>query len=147
MSLPRKAREGPNAVEARIQRGLGPLVAALADPDEPRRHAAAEKLLQVCIPAVLDLLADRLVNLLGGAGPARRQALASLVQLGQRALPTLTWRFTRTRSSGLQQGMVEALRGIARRLGPGQRFDLMTELLILPRFTAADSVRQGSRRW
>ena len=50
MSPARKDRQGPNAAEERIQQGLDPLVAALTDADEPRRHAAAEKLLQVCVP-------------------------------------------------------------------------------------------------
>src|SRR5262245_4357963 len=120
MSPARKARQGPNAAEERIQRGLGPLVAALTDADEPRRPAAAERLLRVCVPAVLDRLADRLVDLLGSAGPARQQALASLAQLGPQALPSLTRRFTRTRSAAIQQGVVGALSQIAGGLELGQ---------------------------
>src|SRR5262249_13760014 len=131
MALPRRARQGPNAGGERIQRGVGPPGAALTARAEPRRPPAARNRPPAGVPAVLDGLADRLVDLLDGARLARQQALASLVQLGHQALPSLTRRFTRTRSVALQSGIVEVLGRIARDLGPGQRFDVMTELLIL----------------
>src|SRR5262249_6550242 len=128
------ARQRQEASRQRIQAALTPMVEAMTDPDEARRQAAVEHVLRACIPAALDHLADRLVDLLGGSGPARQQALASLAQFGDRALPYLTRQFMRTRSAPLQGGIVEVLTRIVGGLGPDQRFDLLTEMMILPRF-------------
>src|SRR5262245_5469342 len=93
--------------EQRIQGELTPLVRALTDPDEPRRQAAVRHVQQTCLPAVIALLIDRLVDLLGGSGTVQRQAIASLAQFGPRALPALTLRFSGSRSAAMQQGRSE----------------------------------------
>src|SRR5262245_20923669 len=86
-------RKRAQAREQRIQAELTPLVRALTDPDEPRRQAAVRCVQATCVPAVIALLIDRLVALLGGSGTVQRQAVASLAQFGLRALPALTLRF------------------------------------------------------
>jgi len=139
----RLAWQRQEASRQRIQAALTPMVEALTDPDEARRQAAAGHVLRACIPAALGHLADHLVDLLGGSGPARPQALASLVEFGHRAVPSLIRRFMCTRSVPLQGGIVEALSRIVGGLGPDQRFDLLTEMMILPRFATDDVVRQG----
>jgi hypothetical protein len=99
----------PDPGEALLQEKLTPPVEALAHPDEPCRRAAVEHVLRTCLPAVVGRLIERLVDLLGGEGTTRRQALASLAQLGGRAVPALPLRFPRSRSVALQRGIVEAL--------------------------------------
>jgi HEAT repeat protein len=131
------------AREQRIQAVLTPLVRALTDPDEPRRQATVRHVQQTCVPAVIALLIDRLVALLGGSGTVQRQAVASLVQFGPRALPALTLRFSRSRSAAVQQGIIEALTAVARGLDRDGRLGLMTELLILSRRAADDSIRES----
>jgi hypothetical protein len=110
---PTKQPKGTSPSQHRIQAMLGPLVQGLTEPDEPRRQAAVRHVQQTCVPAVLALLIDRLVALLGGSRLVQRQAVASLVEFGPRALPALTLRFTRSRSAAVQQGIVEALTAVA----------------------------------
>jgi hypothetical protein len=136
-------RKKAQAREQRIQAELTPLVHALTDPDEPRRLAAVRHVQQTCVPTVLALLIDRLVALLGGSGPVQRQAVASLVAFGPRALPALTLRFSRSRSAAVQQGIVAALTAVARGLDRDGRLGLMTDLLILSRRAADDSIRES----
>jgi HEAT repeat protein len=135
-------RKKAQAREQRIQVELTPLVRALTDPDEPRRRAAAQHVLQACVPAVIALLIDRLVALLGGSRLVQRQAVASLAQFGPHALPALSLRFSRSRSAAVQQGIIEALTAVARGLDRDGRLGLMTELLILSRRAADDSIRE-----
>jgi hypothetical protein len=61
---------------------------------------------------------------------------------GPRALPALTLRFSRSRSAAVQQGIVAALTAVARGLDRDGRLALMTELLILSRRAADDSIRE-----
>src|SRR5262245_66267688 len=95
--------------EQRLQAELTPLVHALTDPDEPRRQAAVRCVQATCVPAVIALLIDRLVDLLGGSGTVQRQVVASLAQFGPRAVPPLTLRLSRTRNVAVQQGIVMAI--------------------------------------
>jgi hypothetical protein len=127
------------AVPRAPRRPQGP-VEALAHPDEPRRRAAVAHVLRTCLPALVARLIERLVDLLEGDGTARSQALASLVQLGGRALPTLTLRFTQTPSPTIQRGIVEALTRMVPKLKQEERIDLMTEVLALARFATDASV-------
>src|SRR5262249_60985959 len=78
--------------EQRIQAELTPLVRALTDPDESRRQAAVQCVQARCVPAVITLLIDRLVDLLAGSGIVQRQAIASLARFALPALPALTRR-------------------------------------------------------
>ena len=135
----------PDPSEARIHERLTPLVDALADPDDSRRRTAVEQVVRTCIPAVVGRLIERLVNMLG-EGTSRGPALASLAGFGNRALPSLTLRFTRTRDPALQSGIVEALTQIAPGLPLAQRLDLMTEIMILARFAADESVSRALDR-
>ena len=139
---PRRPRppKQPGPGEALVQGLLTPLVEALAHPNEPCRRAAVAHVLRTCLPAVVGRLIERLVDLLGGEGTTRRQALASLVQFGGRALPTLTLRFERTRSVAIQRGIVEVLTRMAPGLKQEERIDLMTEVMSLGRFAADASV-------
>jgi hypothetical protein len=122
-----------------------PLVAALADADESRRHDAVRATLDRCGPRDIRVLADRLLEL--GGGTARRQALASLAQLGPAVVPALTYRLTHARSAASQLEMVEVLARVAPRLGTAGRVDLMMELgIILARFAADETVRRGLQR-
>jgi len=130
------------AREQRIQGELTPLVRALTDPDEPRRQAAVRCVQATCLPAVITLLIDRLVDLLGGSGTLQRQAVASLARFGTQALLHLTLRFSRSRSAAVQQGIVMALTAVARGLDRDGRLGLMTELVILSRHAADNSIRQ-----
>ena len=130
----RQRREAAEA-EKRLQRRLTPLVQALTEPDEPQRRAAAEHVLQVCLPAVVARLADRLVGLLRtGGGTARRQAAVSLVQFGARSLPALVVKFTKARGAGKQLAIAEVLYGIAPGLGQDERVKLLADLMLLARF-------------
>jgi hypothetical protein len=143
---PAKQPKGTSPSQHRIQEMLGPLVQGLTDPDEPRRLAAVRHVQQTCVPAVLALLIDRLVALLGGSGTVQRQAVASLVQFGPRALPALTLRFSRSRSAAVQQGIIGALTAVARGLDRDGRLALMTELLSLLRVAAEESIRESVAR-
>ena len=134
------------AREQRIQAELTPLVLVLTDPDESRRQAAVRCVQATCVPAVIALLIDRLVALLGGSGTVQRQAIASLAEFGTRALPALTRRFSRSRSAPVQQGIVEALAAVARGLDRDGRLGLMTELLILLRVAAEESICESIAR-
>src|SRR5262249_28464761 len=113
------------------------------DLDESRRQAAVRHVQQTCLPAVIALLIDRLVDLLGGSGAVQRQAVASPAQVGPRALPALTLRFSGRRSAAMQQGIVAALAAVDRGLDRDGRLGLMTELLILSRHAADDSIRDS----
>jgi HEAT repeat protein len=136
-------RKKAQAREQRIQAALTPLVRALTEPDEPRRQAAVRHVQQTCVPAVIALLIDRLVALLGGSGTVQGQAVASLVQLGSRALPALTLQFTRSRSAAVQQGIVAALSAVARGLDCSGRLALMTDLLILLPRATDEAIRES----
>jgi hypothetical protein len=94
------------------------------------------------VPAVLALLSDRLVALLGGSGAVQRPVVASLAEFGARALPALTLRFSRSRSAAVQQGIIEALSAVARGLDRSGRLALMTELVSLSRRAADESIRE-----
>jgi hypothetical protein len=137
--LPKPPKQ-PDPRAPLLQERLTPLVEALTDPDESRREAVVEFVVRKCLPALVARLIERLVELLGGAGTTCRQALASLVQFGGRAVPSLTLRFTRTRSVAKQRGIVEALTRMAPGLKQEERTDLMTEVLALGRFAADASV-------
>src|SRR5262245_11767557 len=102
--------------EQRLQAELMPLVRALTEPDEPRRQAAVRCVQATCVPTVIALLIDRLVDLLGGSGTVQRQAVASLAEFGPHALSALTLRFSRTRSVAVQHGIVMAIAAVARGL-------------------------------
>jgi len=106
--------------EERIQGALAPLVSAATDPEESRRHAAVAIALQKCVPAVLRRLIDRLVDALAHGGQAVcRQAAASLVQVGPRAVPVLTHRLKQARSAAVQQRVVAVLAEITVALNSG----------------------------
>src|SRR5262245_30803483 len=139
----RVVRQKRQAGERRVRAARRPTAESVTEPGEAYRQAAGRHALRTCVPAAPGLLVDRLVGLLGGSGPASCQATAALAQLGPPALPALIWRFTHTRGPSLQSGIVEVLGRIAGGLGPDQRFDLLTESLILSRFAASDAVRRG----
>jgi hypothetical protein len=89
----------------------------------------------------------RLVDLLGsGHEDARPQAMASLIQFGEKAVPALTHEFTLARHVALQQDIIQVLLQIAPRLDQDQRCDLMTDMMMLGRFAADDSVVLGFRK-
>src|SRR5262245_18097590 len=127
--------------EQRLQAELTPLVHALTEPDEPRRQAAVRCVQETCVPAVITLLIDRLVELLGGSGIVHRQAIASLAEFGPHALSALRRWFSRTRSVAVQQGIVMSIAAVARGLDRDGRLGLMTELLILSRHAVEESIR------
>src|SRR5262245_38593941 len=129
--------------EQRLQAELTPLVCALTDPDESRRQPAVSCVQATCVPVVIALLIDRLVDLLGGSGIVQRQAIASLAEFGPRALPALTQRFSESRTAAMQQGIVAALAAVARNPDHNGRLALMTELLILSRRAVDDSIRES----
>ncbi len=117
-----------------VQRQLTPLVKLLTEPDECRRHAAAEHVLRVCLPAVVARLADRLVSQLGTGRRTARQAAASLVQFGTHSLPALVTKFTEARGAGKQLAIADVLHHIAAGLGPDERVKLLADLMLLARF-------------
>jgi hypothetical protein len=137
----------PDPGESVIQERLTPLVEALVHPDESCRRAAVEHVVRTCIPALITRLIERLMELLGGSGTTQRQALASLVQFGGRALPILTLRFTRTRSPTKQRAIVEARTRMAPGLKQEERIDLLTEVLALGRFAADAPVCRDLAGW
>jgi hypothetical protein len=137
---PKTPTKQPDPCESLIQERLTPLVQALVHPDESCRRVAVEYVVRTCIPALVARLIERLVDLLGGDGTARSQALASLAQFGGRVLPMLTLRFERTRSVAMQRGIVEALTRMAPGLKQAERVDLMIEVLALRRFAVDASV-------
>jgi hypothetical protein len=135
-----KRPKAPDPSESLIQEKLTPLVEALTDLDESRREAAVEHVVLNCLPALVTRLIVRLIALLVGASTTQRQALASVVQFGGRAVPALTLRFTRARSVARQRGIVEALTRMAPGLKQEERLDLTTEVLSLGRYAADASV-------
>src|SRR5262245_991213 len=74
-----------------IQEGLARLAQALGDPDETQRQAVVRHVLASCLPVVLTGLGDRLVGMLNAPDEVtRRQARASLGELGPRVLASLS---------------------------------------------------------
>jgi hypothetical protein len=133
--------------EPMIQQHLAPLVQALLDPDDVCRQKVVAHVQQNCIPAVITRLMRRLVDLLGsGHEDARPQAMASLIQFGDRAVLALTHEFTLARHAALQHDIIQVLLQTAPRLDQDQRCDLMTDLMMLGRFAADDSVVLGFRK-
>jgi HEAT repeat protein len=133
--------------EPMIQQHLTPLVQALLDPDDVCRQKVVAHVQQNCIPAVITRLMRRLVDLLGsGHEDARPQAMASLIQFGDKAVPALIHEFTLARHAALQQDVIQVLLQIAPRLDQDQRCDLMTDMVMLGRFAADDSVVLGFRK-
>jgi hypothetical protein len=141
----RTPRRSPACLPREAQEMLEALVESLALPDDACRRANVEVALRVCAPAVLTLAIDGLVARLGG--PSSGPAVATLAQFGGRSLPAVTLAFTRTRSAAAQKDMVEVLVRIAPRLDLDRRLIAMGEAgMLLPRFAAADAVRQDLKR-
>ena len=86
------------------------------------------------LPTVRGLLIDRLVGVLKGERQAKRQrAAASLVEMGEAALRSLTYHLQKTRSKNLQTRLPEVLVRIGRALPPAQRTELQLDLGIAMR--------------
>src|SRR5262249_27125299 len=113
------------------ERGLGQLLELLTDPDDGRRRAHVRRVMAVTLPAVRGLLIDRLVGVLKGEGQATRQrAAASLGEMGEAAIPSLTYHLQKPRSKDLQTRLPEVLVRIGRALPAAQRTELQFDLMI-----------------
>jgi hypothetical protein len=115
-----------------------PLLDALCDSNEPHRQANAAHVLRTCLPGVVALLSQGLVErLLAGPAEGRPAARASLVQVGAAAKPALYCRLLHARASAAQLALVGALAAIGAGLPTRDRIDLMLDLAIV-RGRAAD---------
>ena len=131
---PRRGAAGPArpAAPSLAEVLAAPLVDALCDPDEQRRQANTAHVLRTCIPAVVALLCQGLVErLLAGPLEGRRSARASLLQVGAAAVPALYWRLLGARGAGTQLALVEALAAVGAGLPTPGRVDRMLDLAIV----------------
>ena len=140
--VPPRRRKAPGparpAAPSPAEALAAPLLDALCDSNEPHRQANAAHVLRTCLPGVVALLSQGLVErLLAGPTEARRSARASLVQVGAAAVPALYCRLLHARGAGTQLALVEALAGIGEGLPARGRVDLMVDLAIV-RGCAAD---------
>jgi hypothetical protein len=101
-----------------------------------------EHVLRSCLPPVIGMLIDRLVDRLGCGGEARRaQAIASLVEFGSRALPAITLRFQRARGPAAQLDVLAVLRRMAPGLTSDQIADLLLDVGLFGLFAANGAVK------
>jgi hypothetical protein len=116
------------------------LAAALTDPDDGRRQTAVKRVREHCLPALQGLLINRLVELVGGGGPAGVRAAASLGQFGPPAADALVRALSGSRSEAVQLRLLGGLAVLAQGLETPALCSLMTDLLIV-RYRAAGPVR------
>jgi hypothetical protein len=143
---PRRRAPGPARLAAPSLAEVlaAPLLDALTDPDEARRQANTRHVLRTCIPAVVALLCQGLVErLLAGPLEGRRSARASLAEVGAAAVPALYCRLLGARGAGTQLALVEALAAIGQGLSPGGRVDLIFDLVIVRGRATDGSARQA----
>ena len=129
-----------------VREALTPLVNALTQPDEAARQAAVRHVLAVCLPQVIRLLCERLVErLLQGGEATCRLALASLVEIGGPAARVVADRLTGTRASGVQVRLADTLAAIGERL-PQADPDWYIDVGIARRLAASDEARKAIDR-
>jgi hypothetical protein len=128
-----------------VREALTPLVDALAQPDEAARQAAVRHVRAVCLPQVIRLLCERLVERLFQGGETSRLALASLVEIGAPAARVVAGRLTGTRAAGVQVRLADALAAIAERL-PQADPDWYIDVGIARRLAASDEARKAIDR-
>jgi HEAT repeat protein len=127
------------------QQQIAPLAQVLLDPDAAFRQMMLKHVQQTCMPQAWPM--RQLLDRLGcGNDDSRPQSMASLVQLGHKALPALTNEFALTRNAALQQAIIQGLLQIAPRLDQDQRCEFMTEMIALGRFGTDESVELGFRK-
>jgi hypothetical protein len=130
--------------EQRIQQQLTPLLEAVTDADDACRRAAIEHVLRVCLPIVISKLIDRLAELLGRGGAARRsRAIASFSEFGPQALPALIQRFKKARGPATQTDVLAALRQMSPGLTSDRIADLLLDVGILGLFATGGTVKRG----
>jgi hypothetical protein len=130
----------PTREQLLLREGVEALAAALTDPDDGRRQTAVKQVLEHCLPALQGLLIDRLVELVGGGGPAGVRATASLGQFGPPAAEALVRALSGSRSEAVQLRLLGGLAALTQGLETPALCGLMTDLLIV-RHRAAGPVR------
>jgi hypothetical protein len=145
MNKPGRALLDPD--ERELREMLTPLADALTDPDDGRRRDNVARLLPMCPRAVWVRLLDRLVELAASRnGAVRRQARASLLQVGPAAVAALTVALINSRRPGLQRAAAETLEAVAPRLAPDRLSRLGADAMIVGFSSPDESVRTAAAK-
>jgi HEAT repeat protein len=116
----------PPEVEAEMQK----LIAQLTQPDEAARRQVLPPLRPLTTPELLQHIAGRLADILqNGDEVLWRPAMASLVDIGEHALPGLIAALSHHHAGAVRVRMLEALGAVGQRLGQPARTDVHLVLL------------------
>ena len=129
--MARVAKPAKNSAEdTQIRKGLALLLTGLTHSTEGYRRQTFVAVKSMPDPACADVVIARLIGLLATAtGCDRQQAIASLVDFGERVLPLLTMRFIGTRSRAIQLGIIDVLDSIGPRLDNSNQIALTFEIM------------------
>jgi HEAT repeats len=130
-----------------IDEMLQPLLDALTDPDDDRRRGHVRHLLAAAQPPALGVVVDRLVELLAAPkASVRRQAAATLTEIGPPALPALRSALVARGRPRVQRVAGEILAAVAPRLRPDQRTGLSFDAMIVGLQTHDAAVQGAASR-
>jgi hypothetical protein len=139
------------AVSADVRNGLNVLVGGLTDSDEHIRYKAVATVLAVALPVLRGMLADRLVDRLADDSEVvRRQAAASLIELGGAVTAALVLRLHKAQRAEVRDRLMEILYQIAQKLPEAEGAGFQLDLLLADLMAAAPPSwrrpRRGRRR-
>ena len=129
------------ALDPETRYKLGRIVGELTQADEGRRRAAVARVLHPEARPILSLLAHGLIDRLRGrVGAVGRRATASLVEMGEPILATLSYRFLTARNEGVQARLAGVLGEIGGGLPVPRRAGVLYDLLTVAFASRSENV-------